>query len=976
MAAQDLRDVLEATGYLVRGEPAQGVYLDEDAHAKCRWRDFLPDAMWRNDAALTVYFKAAPEAPSREQIASWRREIWNQGFAPLLWVVSPDLVELHNGFDRPRSADEGGAKPLRTFQRIDATWTDLDSFAGRFAMETGQFWTNSKTINRKTSVDRQLLRDLSRLERDLVRSGMEPQDAQGLIGRSVFAQYLVDRGVVPEDELESKYGFGTLSAILRGLDPARQLFEWLQDTFNGDMFPAGSTLAPAGEHLCQVADFLDATDPISGQTSLFPYQFDVIPVELISSIYEQFTQTSATESDGDAFYTRLSLVALVLDELSEGLTGHETVLDPTCGSGVFLVEALRRLVHLRSKGGQPTRDVIRTVLREQIFGVDTSDAAARVAAFSLYLAALELDPEPPVNGSPKFDPLIGRNLLVGDFLDTGGPGDPQAIADTLGTPSEFEVIVGNPPWSYDGKTKSKALKDHRPEAPHSPRGVSLRFAFRALELSAKRCRLGLVLSAVQFFPASKTGAATVSRLLRVLRSPTLVNLSHHSNWLFRRGSMPAMVVLAGHRSSEADTITSVQIPWSPAGVRSHTFEVGRSDVLQLSTRDWQRRPELLKASFLGSRRDLALLDELIQENTDLREVLRSCGGELRNGLTFGNRSGDASHLVGFPFLTKGNLRPFRVASRLPKFSEPRAERPRSRSVYRAPLVLVEEFVDPCGRTRASVVEHDTVFTKSFYGASLPKEAVDAAHVFTAILSSSLASWFLLMTASTFGISVRRLQLRDLGRIPIPDVEAALEGRAGRRLVRLAREYRHRSLAKADWLTLDEAVFDLYGLNEADRSVARDGLFRARWQWMAGREASVAAATTEQMEDYAVTFQAAVDVWLLATARRQLRAEVLALPDSAPLRVVRFILEDRACGSGPAEVKVVRPTGSLREILDKIGERLEVPLSASIVGQREVRACGSNEVVVVKPAARRHWMAVAALNDADAVIGDSLSGPFV
>ena len=79
-------------------------------------------------------------------------------------------------------------------------------------------------------------------------------------------------------------------------------------------------------------------------------------------------------------------------------------------------------------------------------------------------------------------------------------------------------------------------------------------------------------------------------------------------------------------------------------------------------------------------------------------------------------------------------------------------------------------------------------------------------------------------------------------------------------------------------------------------------------------------------------------------------------------------------SGPAEVKVVMPTGSLRELLDRIGNRLGVPLATSIVGQREVRACGADEVVVVKPAARRHWMTVAALNDADTVIVDSLSGP--
>ena len=121
-----------------------------------------------------------------------------------------------------------------------------------------------------------------------------------------------------------------------------------------------------------MADFLDGVDPRSGQGTLFPYQFDVIPVELISSIYEQFAHAdrpaAGRRAETDVFYTRLSLVTLVLDEVMDGLTGEETVLDLTCGSGVFLVEALRRLVHLRAKGRAPSRALIRSTLHQQIAG--------------------------------------------------------------------------------------------------------------------------------------------------------------------------------------------------------------------------------------------------------------------------------------------------------------------------------------------------------------------------------------------------------------------------------------------------------------------------------------------------------------------------------------------------------------------------------------------------------------------------------
>jgi hypothetical protein len=45
----------------------------------------------------------------------------------------------------------------------------------------------------------------------------------------------------------------------------------------------------------------------------------------------------------------------------------------------------------------------------------------------------------------------------------------------------------------------------------------------------------------------------------------------------------------------------------------------------------------------------------------------------------------------------------------------------------------------------------------------------------------------------------------------------------------------------------------------------------------------------------------------------------------------------------------------------------------LVGERELRVHGANEVVIIKPAARRFWMRIAALEDADAVIAESFAG---
>ena len=898
-----LHQVLEATGYFTSGEPAPGVHLGEDADGRHRLREFSPDALWRSDSALTVYFKFEHEAPSDERIAGWHREIWNQGFAPLLWVISPETVAIYNGFSRPREAGNAAEHLLDSFGRIEEELDRLDALAGRLVMETGEFWRKSQAVDRKNSVDRQLLSDLSALERDLLLTNLDRSSAQGLIGRSIFSQYLIDREIVTCQFLESEFGHSTLSSILRDRKATMALFDWLRETFNGDVFSEEGSSLPGEQHLYRVADFLDAVDPESGQGSLFPYQFDVIPIELISSIYEQFAHSDARSAGGgdkrDVHYTRLSLVSLVLDEITYGLTGHETFLDLSCGSAVFLVEALRRLVARRCGSSKPSRKVIRSILHQQIYGVDISEAAVRVAAFSLYLAALELDPDPKPPRALRFQPLIGKTLIVGDAWNVEKTPEGTSALTDFGKRKTFDVIVGNPPWSYPGKlARSARTWKQDTESVRSPRGISLDFVSRMMEFASDETRFGVVLSGVQFFSRSQTGLTVLRHLMKKLSPVTLVNLSYQTDWLFPRSNQPAMVLLAGHRRSDRAEITTVQVPWSPAGAKSHTFEIAHDDIVTLSLTNWQSKPERLKAAFFGLRRDLELLERLTGDHVSMADQLQAFGTRFHRGLTVGTQNQDSRYLHGIPLLTTADIQPFIVSNSLAPYEAMGAQRPRSRDTYRAPLLLVRRFLAPGGRAVCAVAERDLVFTDSIAGAALPPERSGAAHVLAAILSSSLASWFFLMSGSTFGLSIRCLLLQDIKKMPVPDLETADRSSATQRLIRLVKARQNTPLGSQDWHEIDEAVFDMYELDGADRVVARDGLVRAGWQWKSGRLDSVKAAEVDpHILDYADTFLTSVDTWLFAGRRRRMRGEVFRFPKSVPHRVVRFVLED---GEGPSK----------------------------------------------------------------------------
>lgn len=978
-----LRRVLAATGYFPDGQPAPGLVIGGDAPPQ-RGRRFVPDASWRSRAALTVYFKFERNFPDEIVISRWRREVWNEGFAPLLWVVSPDRINLYNGFGTPVHQRDAQKHLIRTFENIDTSLRELDALAGRLSMMTGQFWAEVPEVDRKTSVDQKLLFDLACLERDLVDADLARGAAQALIGRVIFTQYLVDRGIVTASRLNRLCGHNALPPILRERNATERLFTWLSDTFNGDMFPPASVkTTPAASHLRRVAEFLEATDPESGQQTFFPYQFDVIPVELISSIYEQFahsapeTRERAPSDPGSTgvHYTRLSLVSLVLDEVMNGLTGKESVLDLTCGSGVFLVEALRRLVQLRSRSEPLTRELIRATLYKQVFGVDISEAAIRVAAFSLYLAALELDPDPQPPQALKFQPLIGKTLLVGDARTVEQSGHGATVLMTKNGLKKFDLVVGNPPWTFRGQAGTAARRRTQTvKTPVQPRGEGLDFVVRAAEFSHEKTRFGLILSALPFFSRSATGIAAAKHVMRLLAPVTLVNLSNLSGWLFETATMPAVVLLARNRPQPADQITLVQIPWTADSARTQSFEISPSDIISLSQTATEERPFRLKTASVGRRRDLALIDALCSSRPSLGSQLKQLRVAFADGLTRGNpvsRTRDARALKGLKVLEAQEMRLFSIPEELDRFELSKAQWPRDREIYRAPLVIVKEMVADNGRLVVGVSDNDVIYTDAFFGASFAKSNPPLASLLAAVLGSSLASWFFLMTSAEFGIWKRKLLIRDVDALPVPDLEHAVDTRAGRELVTIA-EILSRSGTDGPALSLlDDAVFELYGLRGEDRIVIRDGLVRARWQWQAGRLDSVApAAARTDITHYASVFTSAISGWLSARNQRHMRAEVFALGDRDPLRVVRFVLVE---GAGDPRVDVVVPQGDLALVLEQIGKRLKVKLGAALSAARELRIHGRNEVVIIKPAARRYWMGVSALEDADSVVAESIAG---
>lgn len=83
--------------------------------------------------------------------------------------------------------------------------------------------------------------------------------------------------------------------------------------------------------------------------------------------------------------------------------------------------------------------LLKTLLTDNIFGIDINDEAIDVTIFSLYLTVLDYK-DPKNLSNFKLPNLKNSNLFVADFFDDA------KLQNLKNQNINFDFILGNPPW--------------------------------------------------------------------------------------------------------------------------------------------------------------------------------------------------------------------------------------------------------------------------------------------------------------------------------------------------------------------------------------------------------------------------------------------------------------------------------------------------------------------------------------------------
>lgn len=486
-----------------------------------------------------------------------------------------------------------------------------------------------------------------------------------LVGRAIFTRFLMDRGIINLQTFPALYDGGTPEEAFATAASAARTCAWLDTTFNGELLPllfdcahptvddyerffSRPVIAATGV-LHQLTNVMYRAP--NGRLALAlaweGVDFAHVPVGLLSEVYEdyahQFYRDAALRES--VRYTPRHLAEFTVTQAFTGLPQADRavarVLDPAAGAGIFLVLAFQQLVceRWRATGQRPDTTAIRAILNTQIRGYDINASALTLAALSLYLTALELDPDPFPPEKLRFERLLGRVLR--NVRDPNAPSD-ALVLGSLGSrgdldPDEgpFSIVTGNPPWTSfakwrDGKryfnnhaadmvrsllaqhrTSSAQLQALGATYTHNDHLPDTAFLWRAMEWARPNGVIAFIVAGRLLFKRGEGGSRVREALFQSLQVTGILNGALLLP-LWPQVNQPFCIVFARNRAAPPEarfTLVTPVLDQGPDGQPRMRIDAEARQPMALTTT--LTRPYLFKALTRGGRLDVDIVERIL-----------------------------------------------------------------------------------------------------------------------------------------------------------------------------------------------------------------------------------------------------------------------------------------------------------------------------------------------------------------------------
>jgi len=595
-------------------------------------------------------------------------KLWSSGIVPLYYVFDKTEVRIFN-CRKPVNKKTLKAKELDTlpFEK-DALFlvSDVHKKYKKYSaslFKNGSFWESNENKNHfrlNNSSYKKLIEMLKNIRDEFVK-GQNEHICNKLLVLSIFIKYLEERkdckgNRVLDTDYFNKYDGATSFCDILRKNKCIQFFKDLGKDINGKIFKLDKQEENEIAKLDQskLADFLDAKQDKYQYVFWRLYDFNYLPVELISRIYEEFIPKRK-----DITYTPAHLVNFMVDECMPIAKPKDniSVIDVSCGSGIFLVTAFKRIVQWwqkeqYEKTGQikkPTIGKIKSILRKQIFGADLEPEAVKLAIFSLTVALCDmLEPKKAWDELTKEKLIdLSENIIAQDFFDF------------VKTDKRFDLIIGNPPFNPPVEADSKAEESKKKKQYWQDLSKKIEFDF---EIPDKNIALAFLQQAIKLLKEGgllslviPSGPLLYNKTIQHRREflerynvPQIFDFSSLCNVLFEGRNYPVVVLFAKNTPPDDNDILHVAVRRTRASKERLYFEIDKYDMYHVPKEIAKTEQLIWKANYLGSGHLYHLLKRLHDSRTleqYLKEKKKNNGWEFGEGYIIGNGTKEASYLT-------------------------------------------------------------------------------------------------------------------------------------------------------------------------------------------------------------------------------------------------------------------------------------------------------------------------------------------
>lgn len=964
------------------------------------------------------------------EIAEVHRKVWNDSSITFLYVVSPMEIRIYNCNALPIFLERPETQlsvELSDREVERCTTEDLEklkllkSVFSSFAIDTGRIWTSdySKKIKLQTKVDHYLVDSLLRLAKRINTSVDDDELIHGLLMRSIFIMYLQDRKAIPKEIWEGAGGTDFIE-ILKDKKTTYWLFSEIEEHFNGNIFPVlpneygNITL----DHLKLVRQCLIDGTVDEQQNRLFTdwrlFDFSYIRIELLSEIYESFLNQfdPVRKRQMGAFYTPPSLVKLVLDNVlpKESTNYNIRVLDPACGSGIFLALAYKRIVGYwknANPGEEPNFSILAQLLQDCIYGVELDKNSIRVAAFSLYLTLLDfLEPRNVwlKNGEcfpylidygeqPRSNRPNGNNLFRTDTL----------LPDGAFEQIQYDYILGNPPFG----TKNLPKNVHKFCAEHGfDKQFVIPFIYKSTLLS-KHGKIGLLFNtkiltnrkdSAQNFRDWLFGQNYVEKIhnLSILRKAP----KNFGGQLFSSATVPVSIVYFQATPPE-NSSPNIEY-WAPKTfVKNHVVEgvVTDSTDLKYIPRELcdQQGIQLWKIAHWGGLADFRLLNRLKSGGVSSLEELFD-----RNNTGVGLQTLDGTtrkpilddDIPKLPYVVPQRIRRFYThdayvdninkslstentrkrylayynksdVQELPLINVFR--RTGKKKAYQGPHVLIKEGLSD-NKVCASFFDRNCSFNSKVIGI----HHTDATFLkaLTCYINSALVTYILFMETASWGVEREEIKPGDI--YDLPEMPESLIGPLHEFYDQLKSESQQILQLPSDTeARMNLLIAEHFRLTPNEKILIED-FHRYTLPLFTHGEKSISlkplSLDSPEVEEYTKMVCAELNTFL-GDQGKNVTGKAYRTPHNVPISVTVLQFID---GDITQEIAVTDFDGEFEEILKSINQYTIKENAKNIYVQKIIKYYDGDTIFILKPNQKRFWTRSQGIEDAGTIINEIIA----